>query len=324
MFVRAVVHSSIAEDGKIMAPDMAGKWICPMHPSVIKTQPGKCEICGMDLVTTESLGYVVGDHKEAPLVIPASAPLITGKRAVVYVQVPGAEKPTYEGREIVLGSRAGDYYIVKSGLGEGEIVVTKGNFKIDSALQIQAKPSMMSPEPGMPMMKNQDTTAAKSNETAQKYETPNEFQKQLWAFTEIYLSLQQALFENDKDGAVKAATYANESLAKVDMTLLSGKSHEVWMTNSTAMNKALITIKESTDIEAARKVFETLSNELITAVKQFGIPETDTLYRIHCPMAFNNKGADWLQQDEEIRNPYFGAAMPKCGEVIEVISRKTK
>ena len=101
----------------------------------------------MDLVTTESLGYVAADiPKEAPLVIPASAPLITGTRAVVYVQVPNAEKPTYEGRQIVLGPRAGDYYIVRSGLAEGEIVVTNGSFKIDSALQIQAKPSMMNPE----------------------------------------------------------------------------------------------------------------------------------------------------------------------------------
>jgi Cu(I)/Ag(I) efflux system membrane fusion protein len=58
----------------------------------------------------------------------------------------GAEKPMFEGREIVLGPRAGDYYLVKVGLTEGEQVVTNGNFKIDSALQIQAKPSMMNPE----------------------------------------------------------------------------------------------------------------------------------------------------------------------------------
>lgn len=76
----------------------------------------------------------------------ALSPLITGTRAIVYVEVPNTEKPTFEGREIVLGPRAGDYYIVKSGLEEGEIVVFNGNFKIDSALQIQAKPSMMSPE----------------------------------------------------------------------------------------------------------------------------------------------------------------------------------
>ena len=147
MFVKAIVRSSVAVGGRVMAPEMAGKWICPMHPDVVKTQAGSCDICGMDLVTTESLGYVKADTpKEAPIVIPASAPLITGKRAVVYVQLPDKERPTYEGREIVLGPRAGDYYIVESGLTESEIVVTNGNFKIDSAMQIQAKPSMMSKE----------------------------------------------------------------------------------------------------------------------------------------------------------------------------------
>jgi Cu(I)/Ag(I) efflux system membrane fusion protein len=101
----------------------------------------------MDLVTTESLGYVRADEpQEPPLVIPASAALITGKRTVVYVKIPDMEKPTFQGREIVLGPRAGDYYLVESGLNEGEFVVTNGNFKIDSALQIQAKPSMMNPE----------------------------------------------------------------------------------------------------------------------------------------------------------------------------------
>jgi Cu(I)/Ag(I) efflux system membrane fusion protein len=41
-------------------------------------------------------------------------------------------------------------------------------------------------------------------------------------------------------------------------------------------------------------------------------------------MAFDNKGADWLQTDEDTRNPYFGASMLKCGKVIEVIGGKTK
>ncbi|MFW6153620.1 MAG: efflux RND transporter periplasmic adaptor subunit [Planctomycetota bacterium] len=88
---------------------------------------------------------------DAPLVIPASAPLITGTRAVVYVRVPDADQPTFEGREVVLGPRAGDAYVVREGLAEGDVVVTRGAFKIDAALQIQAKPSMMSPgERGAP------------------------------------------------------------------------------------------------------------------------------------------------------------------------------
>ena len=67
---------------------------------------------------------------------------------IVYVQVPDQEKPTFEGREIVLGPRAGDYYLVGQGLHEGELVVTNGSFKIDAELQIQARPSMMTPQDG--------------------------------------------------------------------------------------------------------------------------------------------------------------------------------
>ena len=146
MFVRAVVHPKIAAGGKVMDAALAGKWICPMHPEIVKDELGACDVCGMPLVRAESLGFVAADPSEAtaPLVIPASAPLITGKRAVVYVADPDV-KGRYSGREVVLGPRAGDYYLVREGLAEGELVVTHGNFKIDSALQIRAAPSMMSP-----------------------------------------------------------------------------------------------------------------------------------------------------------------------------------
>ena len=43
------------------------------------------------------------------------------------------------------------------------------------------------------------------------------------------------------------------------------------------------------------------------------------VYRDFCPMADNNKGAFWLSLEEEIRNPYYGEAMLKCGEVRETI-----
>ena len=115
MFVRAVVLSNIAAGGNVMDPELAGKWISPMHPEIIKNKPGLCDICGIPLVRAEDLGYVTSSEENGtkPLVIPATAPLITGKRAVVYVQVPDKDKPTYEGREIVLGPRAKDYYIVR-------------------------------------------------------------------------------------------------------------------------------------------------------------------------------------------------------------------
>ncbi len=150
MFVRANVSAQFAGSGRMLDKDMIGKWVSPMHPEVIKDAPGKCPICGMDLVPAESLGYANAAPSDAvaPLVIPATAALLTGKRAVVYVEVPDTDRPTYVGREVVLGPRAGPDYVVESGLAEGDLVVVSGNFKIDSALQIQAKPSMMNPAGG--------------------------------------------------------------------------------------------------------------------------------------------------------------------------------
>jgi Cu(I)/Ag(I) efflux system membrane fusion protein len=115
-----------------------------MHPDVVKNGPGSCDICEMPLETPESLGFAAAKAPyQQPLVVPASAVLITGTRAIVYVKGEDPNKPSFEGRQVRLGPRAGEYYIVESGLEEGQSVVTKGNFKIDSALQIQAKPSMM-------------------------------------------------------------------------------------------------------------------------------------------------------------------------------------
>jgi Cu(I)/Ag(I) efflux system membrane fusion protein len=83
---------------------------------------------------------------QPPKVIPETAPLITGTRAVVYVSVPG--KPgVFEGRGVRLGARAQGYYVVLEGLEKGELVVVNGSFKIDSAVQILARPSMMSHGP---------------------------------------------------------------------------------------------------------------------------------------------------------------------------------
>jgi membrane fusion protein, copper/silver efflux system len=100
--------------------------------------------------TIDSDAHGQADSARPPLVIPVSAPLITGRRAVVYVQLGGRESPTYEPRDVLLGPRAGDWYIVGEGLEEGELVVTNGAFKLDSELQIRGLSSMMQPEGGRP------------------------------------------------------------------------------------------------------------------------------------------------------------------------------
>ena len=324
MFVRGVVQARVAAAGKVMDPDLAGKWVSPMHPEVVKDGPGTCDVCGMPLVRAEELGYVAAGaaEKAQPLVVPASAPLITGKRALVYVQVKDKGGMTFEGREVVLGPRAGDYYIVRSGLAEGDLVVVKGNFKMDSALQLEGRPSMMSPEGGgtVPHHHGERTgTEAPAGEVP-KLTVPDEFRRQLAGVWTAYQEVASALAGDDFKTAAQAVDKAHKALGAVEMKLLTGDAHVRWMKALNDLGPPLAGMVDGKDIEAVRKGFALFSEALAAAIRTFGIAPESPVYRLHCPMAFNNRGANWLSDTKEIRNPYFGPAMPKCGDVIETIS----
>lgn len=79
------------------------------------------------------------------LVIPASAVLWTGKRSIVYVKQPGDE-PIFHLREVELGPKLGESFVVLDGLADGEEIATQGAFSIDAAAQLEGKPSMMNQE----------------------------------------------------------------------------------------------------------------------------------------------------------------------------------
>lgn len=321
MFVRAVVHSKIADGGQIMNKELAGKWISPMHPEIIKDEPGICDVCGMPLVSAESLGYVDSEEQKAPLIIPVSAALLTGKRAVVYVEVPDQEKPTYEGREIVLGPKAGNYYIVEHGLYEGERVVTKGVFKLDAELQIQAKPSMMSGTGQLLKMEHKDSAQMFSEKTndSEPFDIDQVFRSQLTNVITSYFSLQQALAGDNPQQAKTYATMMRDNLEQIDMTLLQGYTHMIWMGHRDKLNSFLNGLLSAESIEEQRKYFAVLSNQLTLTIVRFP-PLQGKIYKVFCPMAFDNKGASWLQNTPQITNPYFGAIMLRCGNIDEEIT----
>jgi membrane fusion protein, copper/silver efflux system len=339
MFVRAVLRSKLSLSGKVMDPELAGKWISPMHPEIVKDRPGSCDVCGMALVKAEKLGYtsVEPESGAAPLVIPASAPLITGTRAVVYIKVKGKEG-VFEGREVVLGARAGNFYLVKEGIEEGEEVVVNGAFKIDSDLQIQAKPSMMNPSGGGPTPGHNhgDSSAAKTvkkEETLKKYPItsiekntiPATFQAAIDAVAKSYFAAQHALSSDKLEDAKKAGEILINALANVDMGQLKGKAHMIWMDLEKTLKSSGHQLSKSANINDARTQLEILTDPMATAIKLFS-SRKDKVFRIHCPMAFNNKGAYWLQPNDQTRNPYFGASMLTCQDSIEPLlsSKKEK
>jgi Cu(I)/Ag(I) efflux system membrane fusion protein len=413
-------------------------FIDPVVDPKTRTVDIRLEVPNPDRVLKPGM-FVRAEHRPQPdkkqdageLVIPESAPLLTGKRAVVYVAVPDREG-TYEGREVVLGPRGDGVYVVRSGLREGEMVVTRGNFKIDSALQIMARPSMMTPGDSPPpsghaghdhggtlakdqsgaepetaafavpalfasklriladrarktteavdsghlerarqsfaalkdflvsvdgsglegdaalhwkelsMLLTNDAVLGAEADTmdrmtrveaefqnhfqrltrtfpvpseSSRFMAPMKFQAQLGAVYLHYSAIMEALAADDFKAAVQVLPDLETAVAGVDMALLDHVRHELWMEKLALIRQGIDQLKAASNIVDGRIGFEPLSVGLTDAIMALGIIVDGPLYEMSCPMAFENKGATWLQQDQDLRNPYFGEAMYRCGEI---------
>ncbi len=72
-------------------------------------------------------------------------------------------------------------------------------------------------------------------------------------------------------------------------------------------------------MKTTRSAFALLSDELLVLVRSFGLGEGEQVFELHCPMAFEGRGASWLQRDDQVRNPYYGATMLKCADRVTVV-----
>jgi len=266
------------------------------------------------------------------ILIPKSSVLWTGKRAVVYVKVPDRENPSFLYREITLGPEAGSFYVVSEGLVEGEEIAINGVFKIDAAAQLSGLPSMMNPDGGKistghnhgdskmtdDEMKNMEVKLESMEFT--KVKTPAKFELQLDEFIKKYLQLKDAFVATDVKQVEILAMQALASLKKVDMSLLKGDAHNQWMLLQKPVFDNLNEIIEMADIEMKRSHFSVVSNGLTEIIQTFGNDSETPMYLQFCPMAFDDKGAYWISDKEEIRNPYFGDMMLKCGSVKKVFN----
>lgn len=309
MFVRARLNVRLGAGGEVIETALAGKYVCYMHPNVVKDAPGACDICGMDLVPAESLGYAsAAPVDEKALAVPQSAVLLTGTRAVVYVAHEADGQQTFEGRVIALGPQAGDYYVVKSGLAEGERVAVQGALMIDSALQIQARPSMMQPEAA-------DAAAAAESAPpapAARSVAGAMYHQHMAPVIRAYLDLSEALSADDLEKAQAALRRLRDGLKEAAPHGLTGADAELFSRQVADVASAL---PESADPDMAtlRTRLDPLTAALAVYLRTFGHAPDQPIVRLHCPMAFNDRGADWFQPDDQVRNPYFGKQMYRCG-----------
>ena len=161
-----------------------------------------------------------------------------------------------------------------------------------------------------------DENAAVADAGAPQFSVDAAFQQQLASVFKAYVGLKDAFVASDAAKVKAEAETTTAALAATDMKLLTGAAHNDWMAHLGSMESALKEIQASSDIEEQRKSFSALSDSFYKSIKAFGLGG-GTAYYEYCPMAFDNEGAYWLSDAEQIRNPYFGDKMLTCGSVKE-------
>ena len=294
---------------QIYDPALAGKYISPMHPQVLRDAPGDCPLCGMPLVPTSELGYSAEPLPEQRVVtVPRDAVLMAGQNAVIYVET---EPGRFEIRRVTVGPMNKQEAVIVEGLSAGETVATGGNFLIDSQMQLAGNPSLLDPSkatefpPGpleLPKTNPQRLAGAIGDVFDETYAA--------------YFDIQSAMAADQTPPAV-ALNHMINGLRELEM---SGAVPDDAQRRFAAARRAATRMDGS--LETAREAYRTVSRALLLAATVARGPKTsEKLVHLYCPMVPGG-GGDWMQPEGELANPYWGSEMLRCGEVVREMGRQ--
>lgn len=131
-----------------------------------------------------------------------------------------------------------------------------------------------------------------------------------------YLHVKNALANDNAEEAARGSEAIYAAMGKMDKSLFAAGQKKIYEDNEDDLKEHAEHISKS-KIDHQREHFSMMSEDVYALAKAFGGGKT--LYHDHCPMYNDNKGAMWLSETLEIRNPYMGSKMPECGKVEEKI-----
>jgi hypothetical protein len=135
---------------------------------------------------------------------------------------------------------------------------------------------------------------------------------------EHYLHIKNALAKDDGKEAASGGKALADVFARFDQSSLTAEQKKSFNDiEADAKEHAEHISINAEKIAHQREHFATLSKDVYDLVKTLGSGQT--LYNDYCPMYNNNKGATWLSETKDIKNPYLGKAMPTCGTLKETI-----
>jgi len=133
-----------------------------------------------------------------------------------------------------------------------------------------------------------------------------------------YLQIKDGLANDNGKDAASAGNVFVESIGKMDITSLTAEKKKIWDNISDDAKEMAEHIGDNPDkLEHQREHFVMLSKDMYDLVKTFGSEQV--LYKVFDSMSNDGKGAFWLSETKEIKNPYMGKAMLTSGSIQEEI-----
>jgi len=254
-------------------------------------------------------------HTQAGLLVPHSAPLFIGHNAVLFLK----KGNQFESQFVRILEKTESHYRVLGNLKAGDEVVARGSFKLDGEFQIQAKESMMSSEQLLsPYGSRLDLRKPieKARDWLSMQSASSSFLEFSDSVLDLYLELQLTLGEDSFDDSKEILLEILTAIESFDKSSLSLPEQKVLKHLRLAIYPPFEKVRDSILFHDLRFAFAQLSNWIIAFVEKSWTSQGENLKKVHCPMAFEEKGAYWVQEDEDILNPYFGSKMPGCGSFL--------
>ena len=129
-----------------------------------------------------------------------------------------------------------------------------------------------------------------------------------------YLTLKNALVKDDSKGAASAGKKLYATFNSIKSSTVDAKLQKDYLEIAGDAKEHAEHIGDNAGkIDHQREHFVMLSKDVSDLIKTFGTNQK--LYQDFCPMADEGKGALWISEIKEIKNPYYGSNMLNCGSV---------
>ncbi len=254
---------------------------------------------------------VAGDVLE----VPSDAVLRTGTRNIV---ITALGRGKFLPKQVTLGAEGQGMVEIKSGLVEGETVVTSAQFLIDSESNLKQAitsmeevPAASVPAKAAPEAKHATGGEVKGGEKPAAFEVyPNDEQRRLISLImDTYLKIHDALINDDTARVTSNAKTFSDLVYRLQLSDPQGQLEQLTAPMAKSTEGLL-----SADLKKARDGFASLSEVLAAYVKGPGREEAHAagIRMFHCPM----RKAPWLQKSAAVQNPYLGKGMILCGNEI--------